>query len=354
MKKKFYAETYKKELNTSTDINKCPKVPVPPIAEQQNYIFISYSHKDYKAVYSDLADMYEAGVRFWYDSGLSAGKMWDEEVKDKITNPNCVGVIFYMSENLFKSESATLEIELTYNSAGENLLNYFSVNLTDKAPIDILSDVLTNGERKFSMKQITILGQAFPDNSTYLHFNSPNHATELIQQIKNQFGVINDTKEKDIFDTDNSACEVVIYPPGSQLSEDFYNHELNVSEFLKEHGISSYIFQEENITKIKEELAQAFSEYATQQNLIKLKTAKALIVLTPALMWDMYAQSFGEFDPDSERLKKIIYLVHSSNEQDFFWKFNKNTIEACVDKDIKKRILFIDDYQDKLLDLLKE
>ena len=102
MKQKFCAQEYKELLSTTTDILCCPKVPIPQINKDQNYIFISYAHSDFRQVYADLADMYEAGVRFWYDRGLSAGKKWNAEVKEKIEHPNCVGVIFYMSENLFR------------------------------------------------------------------------------------------------------------------------------------------------------------------------------------------------------------------------------------------------------------
>lgn len=58
----FNLINYIKQLELSTDIRDCVSVPIPDIAENQNYIFISYSHKDYKEVYADLAVMYQAGV----------------------------------------------------------------------------------------------------------------------------------------------------------------------------------------------------------------------------------------------------------------------------------------------------
>ncbi|MBR5314223.1 MAG: toll/interleukin-1 receptor domain-containing protein, partial [Clostridia bacterium] len=101
----FNCKEYQESLLHSKDITDCERVPVPKCAKHQNYIFISYSHKDYKRVYHDLAAMYEAGVRFWYDEELMAGYDWDAEVYKKINDPHCSGVIFYLSESFFTSDS---------------------------------------------------------------------------------------------------------------------------------------------------------------------------------------------------------------------------------------------------------
>jgi hypothetical protein len=54
--------------------------------------------------------MYESGVRFWYDEELMAGYDWDSEVYKKINDPHCSGVIFYLSEPFFNSDSIYKEI----------------------------------------------------------------------------------------------------------------------------------------------------------------------------------------------------------------------------------------------------
>ena len=46
----FNYNEYKLHLENSLSIKDCEMVPVPKCAEHQNYIFISYSHKDYKKV----------------------------------------------------------------------------------------------------------------------------------------------------------------------------------------------------------------------------------------------------------------------------------------------------------------
>jgi len=83
--------------------------------ESGNYVFISYSHKDYKAVYHDLAFFLynsETRLRFWYDEGLPAGSDWSAAAKESLLDPRCSGVIFYLSEAFLKSEAVREEIAM--------------------------------------------------------------------------------------------------------------------------------------------------------------------------------------------------------------------------------------------------
>lgn len=208
---------YIKQLEQSTDIRSCESVPVPDIEENQNYIFISYSHKDYKAVYADLAVMYQAGVRFWYDRGLSAGKDWDVEVKSRIEDPKCCGVIFFLSESLFLSKSANLEIDYVCGSDGISRKNYFCVNLTQMQPKGILRSIMSIDDEAFEqsgldMERIRILSGAFRDNQTYLYHSDAEHKVKLLEQITAQFDVIEKREKKQgVLLTENGE-EILITP----------------------------------------------------------------------------------------------------------------------------------------------
>jgi hypothetical protein len=142
----FDVESYKKRLLASHSCETCEKVPSPKLGEDTRYIFISYSHKDYKQVYCDLAELYQSDIPFWYDAGLPAGKNWDDVVREKMTDPRCAGVIFYLSEHLFLSHSIQTEILIacgkdTEASMPQTKHKYFCVNLTNKAPSQILDAV---------------------------------------------------------------------------------------------------------------------------------------------------------------------------------------------------------------------
>ncbi len=203
----FNSEDYIKKVMASENIDDCPKVPLPKIDPQQNYIFISYSHKDYKQVFCDLALMYEKGVRFWYDYDLSAGKYWNREAFRKIRDPHCSGVIFYLSENLFLSRSVIEEIRITLgvdddNQPIDSSVNYFSVNLTDCKPSDIIYNARSNmsdGEwnaKGYDHDWNVTLPTAFRDKATYVKYNIPDHNDQLITQIKKNFNVMDDELNK--------------------------------------------------------------------------------------------------------------------------------------------------------------
>ena len=81
-------------------------IPAYDSKDDANYAFVSYSHKDFKQVYSDLAFFsYNSRkkVRFWYDEGLPAGDDWFAVAKERLSDAHCIGVIFFyrISDSVF-------------------------------------------------------------------------------------------------------------------------------------------------------------------------------------------------------------------------------------------------------------
>jgi len=193
----FNASGYITALMASSSIENCTPVPLPDVGPNENFLFISYSHADYKQVYSDLALLYSAGVRFWYDRGLPAGSNWDDAVKGILNHPCCCGVIFFLSENLFMSASANKEIRFVCSgsASGGRAKNYFCVNLTDKQPSGILRNIMLMDSSilescGLDMDRIAVLASAFSDRQTYLPYSAGDHTERLIEQISRQFDVI--------------------------------------------------------------------------------------------------------------------------------------------------------------------
>ncbi len=318
MTEQFCADEYKKLLKNSESIQSCPKVPLPLFDDNQNYIFISYSHKDYKKVYADLADMYEAGVRFWYDKGLPAGKDWKDEVEKKLLNANCAGVLFFMSKNLFLSRSANREIEIVCNrtkdskNSSENALNYFSVNLTQKMPIQTLSEAMQDGSGEtLDMNMISVLCQIFPDSSTYLYYDSLEHKSELISQIRNQFGVICDENNYAIV-KDTSPCSLFI---GTLGFESLNGHKVlidKLSKALEKISVTTYIMQENSAGFMSDEL----KGYIDQQNSIKFESAQYILIICGVVEFKICIDSLNELNADTTHSKKIFYLIASEDYGD--------------------------------------
>lgn len=234
----FKAEEYKKALESSADINSCEKVPIPNLQNNQSYIFISYSHRDYKKVYSDLADLYESGIPFWYDRGLPAGKNWDDVVREKLNDPKCGGVIFYLSENLFLSQSIQTEIHIVCDSEQDTQLDklaYFAVNLTGHLPSKLLANAFSlkifadSDDRMTSfISWSQTLAKAFPDKATYLPFSSPAHKADLLEQINACFNISTNRNIYD-FSTAKFISGVVImeFETGSRYEGEFTNGVFN-------------------------------------------------------------------------------------------------------------------------------
>lgn len=57
--------------------------PVPYDGDEP-YIFISYSHKDYKSVWRLIEQIQKRGYRIWYDEGIIPGTEWDAYIEQKL------------------------------------------------------------------------------------------------------------------------------------------------------------------------------------------------------------------------------------------------------------------------------
>ena len=107
------------------------------------YLFISYSHEDKSIVYEDLKILFGNGAHFWYDKAMHSGESWKEQAKKRILeDENCLGVIFYVSENSLKSP-AFLE-ELIYAEQrlqADKNFSYRSVNIGACTAFEILKRI---------------------------------------------------------------------------------------------------------------------------------------------------------------------------------------------------------------------
>ena len=197
-------EGKKREIIESDDDKNCPKPPLPELGEHSNYIFISYPHKDYKQVYCDLWDYYAEGVRYWYDRGLTAGVDWEKEVRQKITDARCSGIVYYLSENSF-TDSMAFEISCAQevapdDSHGKSGRNYFSINLGGKQVMDLLFESQTKGLIKTSQDKVAIIFSTFPEKCTFIgRSKDPSdkkHMSAVIEQFRDRFSVVDSAESE--------------------------------------------------------------------------------------------------------------------------------------------------------------
>ena len=239
-------EAYRSMLMKAQTIDACEKVPAFDPDGQHNYLFISYSHKDYKQVYSDIANLRFSGVRVWYDEGLSAGQDWREEVRKHLTDPCCSGVIFYLSENLFTSQSILYEVQLVQGNKP-----YFSVNLTDRQPSQILKSCISQiNSHTDDMEWLHHLSGTFKDSATYLSYSSISHDDNILRQVRKQFNVTIDQPA----DTKpgNTACAEVPSPTLAKSSPSSKSFLINDGVLGKYIGEDSEVIVPDTVTRISD------------------------------------------------------------------------------------------------------
>lgn len=179
-----------------------------------NYVFVSYSHKDFKSVYNDLAFFYyntRKRVRFWYDEGLPAGDDWFEIAEKHLNDHRCVGVIFYLSENLLRSPAVLQEIELVKKMGKP----YFTISLENNkfCAEDYLdkekdSELLDKVEPVFPRNDTSVsygsnASELFPEAERIVTYDDEyENAFYRIQKIEQAFSVVDDL-------TPDFVCEEV-------------------------------------------------------------------------------------------------------------------------------------------------
>ncbi len=96
---------------------------VAPYNGTEDYIFISYSHRDTDTVLPILRRMKEAGYRFWYDEGIDPGSEWPESIADHLSRARVC--LAFMSATSLASQNCRREI----NFALSRNLDFLSVIL---------------------------------------------------------------------------------------------------------------------------------------------------------------------------------------------------------------------------------
>lgn len=74
----------------------------------ENYVFISYSHKDTEKVMPIMEKLRDLGCRIWYDEGIAPGSEWPEDIAQHLNN--CAMAIAFISPNSMVSVNCRREI----------------------------------------------------------------------------------------------------------------------------------------------------------------------------------------------------------------------------------------------------
>lgn len=79
-----------------------------PYEGEENYIFVSYCHKDKKHIFPIIERLVRDGYRVWYDEGIDPGSEWPEIIARHLNG--CAACIAFISENSLNSHNCRREI----------------------------------------------------------------------------------------------------------------------------------------------------------------------------------------------------------------------------------------------------
>ena len=181
--------------------------------ELDKFLFVSYSHRDSAFVYADLFKLYENGLRYWYDHNIESGEEWDAVAAEKIQDPNCMGVIFFVSENTFVSSAVEQEVRL-FNKVRSVRSDFILkiVSIRNRSMMEIVRDVFLglNGkdskeiEAFFPQERLLCMIQTFKSNAIYVGKRSVDdfeHLERILSELED---------EKDLFFTDDSRIGLLL------------------------------------------------------------------------------------------------------------------------------------------------
>ena len=104
-----------------------------------NYVFISYAHKDKKEVLNSLEALASNGVQYWYDQGIEAGADWASKISTKLENAEAM--VLFLSKAAIKSKNVQREIEY----ASKNSIPILTVQLYPfKLPKNLAKSLTVN------------------------------------------------------------------------------------------------------------------------------------------------------------------------------------------------------------------
>ena len=179
--------TLEEKIKIIENSNALGEIPLDamPFMQSDEYYFVSYSHRDYKKVYSDILRLQGEGLNIWYDRGLPAGKNWQDIADEAISKYACKGVIFYISENSLLSDAVEREILFVKGKQKD----YLSINIPlneggQSESASVMLEKLGN-KKKFSPRKKKIIEEAFGENVLFLDYNAkPELKAEKIRLLK--------------------------------------------------------------------------------------------------------------------------------------------------------------------------
>lgn len=98
------------------------KAAISPYSGNENYVFVSYSHRNTNAVIEIIKQLQHDGYRVWYDEGIDPGSEWDENIADHVEK--CFCFLAFLSKEYIVSSNCKDELNFARELDKPRLLIY--------------------------------------------------------------------------------------------------------------------------------------------------------------------------------------------------------------------------------------
>ena len=159
-KKQEKAKKEQEALEKAAAKRRAREKPLKAYLGIKPFIFISYAHKNNKAVYKVLHELHNNRSRLWYDEGIEAGEEWPEIVGNRIRK--CRYFLVFMSRAANNSRNVRNEINFALKENKKIVVvNLESTKLSDGLQLQIGSvqhiEKYNTKNRDFIKKLISVL-----------------------------------------------------------------------------------------------------------------------------------------------------------------------------------------------------
>src|SRR6056297_2151617 len=124
------SEKTDEKTDSSKELHSSPSAdplypPFPAYKGEQPYIFISYSHRDTKEIFTIIENWHSGGYNIWYDEGIDPGNEWPEEIAQALAG--CSQFVVFISPSAVASKNVRNEINYALNHSKD----FLAIHLED-------------------------------------------------------------------------------------------------------------------------------------------------------------------------------------------------------------------------------
>lgn len=106
-----------------------PQKPFEAYDGPDPFIFASYAHADSKSIYAILKLLHDAGVRIWYDEGITPSKEWADIIAEKIST--CTIFMVFLSKYAVGRKYVLDEISFAEKRYGRQEIQFLPIFIED-------------------------------------------------------------------------------------------------------------------------------------------------------------------------------------------------------------------------------